>query len=251
MTDGKDERSELQGQQILTTIRRLERRIAERFPDSGLSRVCARLAELAGAAEAEIERLREPLWLLRAAAGLGILGIIVSAEEAFRIAMPGRLKIDSLAELLQASEAAVNLVILLTLGIFFMVSLETRFKRRVAMKALYRLRSIIHIVDMHQLTKDPEYVVTRGADTDASPNRVLSRFQLARYLDYCSELFSLTSKVAALYSEHVNDAVVLGAVNEAESLAASLSNKVWQKIMILNAMQPGKENDPVVMEENP
>ena len=249
MTGGKDERSELQGQRVLETIRRLERRVAERFPGSGLLRVCARLVELAGAAEAEIERLREPLWWLRIGAGLGILGIILSAEEFFRIGLPGRLKIDSLAEFLQASEAAANLVILLALGIFFMISLETRFKRRQAMKALYRLRSIIHIVDMHQLTKDPEYVLVRGAATAASPARVLTRFQLARYLDYCSEMFSLTSKVAALYSEHVNDSVVLDAVNEAESLAASLSNKVWQKIMILNALQPGEESDSVVVEE--
>jgi hypothetical protein len=44
--------------------------------------------------------------------------------------------------------------------------------------------------------------------------------------------------VAALYSEHMHDPVVLDAVNEAETLAASLSYKVWQKIMILNALHP-------------
>jgi hypothetical protein len=54
-----------------------------------------------------------------------------------------------------------------------------------------------------------------------------------RYLDYCSELLSLTSKVAALYVQHLNDAVVLAAVNDIESLAASLSHKIWQKIMII------------------
>jgi hypothetical protein len=34
----------------------------------------------------------------------------------------------------------------------------------------------------------------------------------------------------------VNDAVVLDAVNDIESLAASLSQKVWQKIMILDSL---------------
>lgn len=243
MKESTDEHSELQGQQIIETIGRLQLRISERFPGSGLAQVCARLAELAGAAEAEIERLRQPLWLLRAGAGLGILGIVAVAEEVFRIGLPGSLKIDTLSDFLQGTEAAANLVVLLTIGIFFMVSLETRFKRRAAMKALYRLRSIIHIVDMHQLTKDPEYVGTRGTTTAASPSRVLTRFQLSRYLDYCSEMFSLTSKVAALYAQHVNDSVVLDAVSEAESLAASLSHKVWQKIMILNAVNPGLEQD--------
>jgi hypothetical protein len=238
MKDDKDERSELQSQHILATIRRLERRIAERFPDAGLGRVCARLGELAGAAEAEIAHLRRPLWLLRAGAALGVLGILVVAEEVLRIGLPGDLRIDSLTDFLQGTEAALNLVVLVAIGIFFMISLERRFKREAAMESLYRLRSIIHIVDMHQLTKDPEYAVSRGAATAASPDRPLTRFELSRYLDYCSEMFSLTSKVAALYSEHMHDPVVLDAVNEAETLAASLSYKVWQKIMILNALHP-------------
>ena len=242
MTNTVDERSELRGQEILATINRLELRITQRFPGAGLGRVCARLGELAGAAKAEIAHLRRPLWLLRAGATLGILGILVTAEELFRRGMPGDLRIGGLAEFLQGTEAAVNLVVLLSIGIFFMISLERRFKRESAMKSLYRLRSIIHIVDMHQLTKDPEYAVSRGTATAASPDRPLTRFELSRYLDYCSEMFSLTSKVAALYSEHMHDPVVLDAVNEAETLAASLSHKVWQKVMILNALHPDPEH---------
>jgi hypothetical protein len=241
MTNTADERSELQGQRILATIRRLELRITQRFPGASLGRVCARLGELAGSAEAEIERLQRPLWLLRAGAALGIFTILVAAEEVLRMGMPGDHRIDSLADFLQGTEAALNLVVLAAIGIFFMVSLERRFKREAAMKSLYRLRSIIHIVDMHQLTKDPEYVVSRGTTTEASPARPLTRFQLSRYLDYCSEMFSLTSKVAALFSEHMHDPVVLDAVNEAETLAASLSQKVWQKVMILNALRPDQD----------
>jgi hypothetical protein len=41
--------------------------------------------------------------------------------------------------------------------------------------------------------------------------------------------------VTALPSQHLHDGVVLAAVNEVESLAATLSQKIWQKIMILNA----------------
>jgi hypothetical protein len=93
---------------------------------------------------------------------------------------------------LRASEAAVNQVILLAMAIFFMLSLETRAKRRAALKALHRLRSIVHIVDMHQLTKDPGYLSSPEMATPSSPERSLTRFELARYLDYCSELFSLT-----------------------------------------------------------
>lgn len=248
MPDSQSARAELHGPHILETIQRLERRISARFPDSGLSRVSAHLGQLAGEAEAEVARLRKPLWLPRLGAALGILGIVVIVAGVLRIGLPGSLAMGNLSEFLQASEAAVNLVILLAIGIFFMISLETRLKRHSALTSLYRLRSIIHIVDMHQLTKDPEFVVSPAMTTAASPRRVLTRFELQRYLDYCSEMFSLTSKVAALYAQHLHDGVVLAAVNEIESLAASLSHKIWQKIMILNSVKEAAERNKVTSE---
>jgi hypothetical protein len=88
---------------------------------------------------------------------------------------------------------------------------------------------------MHQLTKDPEHVISPERTTASSPQRTLTRFELVRYLDYCSELLSLSSKLAALHVQYVNDPVVLDAVNDIEVLASDLSNKIWQKIMILDA----------------
>jgi hypothetical protein len=64
----------------------------------------------------------------------------------------------------------------------------------------------------------------------------MTRFELARYLDYCSELLSLTSKLAALHAQYLNDPVVLGAVNDVESLAGQLSGKIWQKIVLLDTI---------------
>jgi hypothetical protein len=224
--------SELQCARILETIRTLERRISERFPASGLSRICAELGLLTSKTEATIERLRRPIWVLRIGAVLGVLAIIAVASGLAVFGWNGKFSVPSLAELLIASEAAVNELILLAAAVFFMVSLEKRFKRRAALKALHRLRSIVHVVDMHQLTKDPGY--TAVTPTASSPERDLSRSEMGRYLDYCSELFSLTSKTAALYAQHLSDPVVLDAVSDIETLAASLSNKVWQKIMILD-----------------
>jgi hypothetical protein len=136
--------------------------------------------------------------------------------------------------MLQAAEAATQNVIFLGIAIYFLLTLEGRSNRRVSLQALHRLRSIVHIVDMHQLTKDPEPLLTPGMATASSPERALGRFELARYLDYCSELLSIASKLAALHVQYVNDPVVLGAVNDIEVLAANLSNKMWQKIVILD-----------------
>jgi hypothetical protein len=86
---------------------------------------------------------------------------------------------------------------------------------------------------MHQLTKDPDRLTFPQPDTRSSPRRELTVPELGRYLDYCSELLSLVSKLAALHAEHLNDPVVLAAVNDLESLTEGLSAKIWQKITLL------------------
>jgi hypothetical protein len=230
--------SELKSQLVVETIGALQRRIAERFADSGLARVAGELYRLGQASDLTIARLRRPIWWLRLGAALGIAGMVAVAVVFAGYLIRTRAQMGGIVDLLQASEAAVNEIVLLGLAIFFMVSLETRVKRRQALQALHRLRNLVHIVDMHQLTKDPEYLVTPSADTASSPTRTLTRFELARYLDYCSELLSLASKVAALHGQYLNDPVVLGAVSDVETLAGSLSNKIWQKITILDTRPP-------------
>jgi len=95
------------------------------------------------------------------------------------------------------------------------------------------LRSIAHIIDMHQLSKDPERVVSTLAMTDVSPQIDMTPAELVRYLDYCSEMLALTGKLAALYVQNFNDTVALAAVNEVESLTTGLSRKIWQKMMVM------------------
>ena len=230
--------SELDAAPVASTISLLARRIQERFPGSGLSEVAAELVRVADQNQATVEHLRRPLWWLRALAGLAIGTLIAlsawAAVELTRIAKGGS---ESLADLLQGIDAATNELIFLSLVVFFLVSLETRLKRRTALRTLHRLRSIAHVVDMHQLTKDPEYALRPVEGTASSPVRTLTRAQLARYLDYCSELLALTSKLAALHAQHLQDPVVLDAVNDIESLTSDLSRKIWQKITILDSVR--------------
>lgn len=226
--------SELKPERIIETIGALERRIGERFPDSGLSKVAAELKRLANETEETSRRLQRPIWPLRIGAALGVIGILAVTVGLVMLAMRVSTHVGGISELLEGSEAAINELVFLGLAIFFLFTLEGRFKRRRALRALHRLRSIVHIVDMHQLTKDPEYILSPGRMTENSPQRAFTRFELSRYLDYCSEMLSLTSKLAALHVQYVNDPVVLGAVNDIETLAGGLSNKIWQKIMILD-----------------
>ena len=127
----------------------------------------------------------------------------------------------------------LNELVLLGVAVFFLGSIEGRIKRRTALRWLHQLRSVAHIVDMHQLTKDPDRLLVERQDTASSPQRLMTSGELGRYLDYCSELLSVTSKVAALFMQHVGDSVVLQSVNEIEDLTNGLSRKIWQKITLL------------------
>jgi hypothetical protein len=143
---------------------------------------------------------------------------------------------DNIYSLLQGMEAAANLIVLIGAGAFFLTRIEERLKRNGALRALHELRSIVHVIDMHQLTKDPSAVVSIRGNTSSSPPRTLTRFEVTRYLDYCSEMLSLTAKVAVLFAQGFPDAIVTETVSDIERIAAGLSQKIWQKIMILQAL---------------
>jgi hypothetical protein len=145
---------------------------------------------------------------------------------------------SNLADLAQGIDAGVNEALLLSAAIYFLVTLERRLKRNEALKALHELRSLAHIIDMHQLTKDPEIVAGEWQPTSGSPVRSeLTPFQLERYLDYCSEMLAVLSKVAAFYVQKFQDEAVLRAVDEVEDLTSGLSNKIWQKITVLDRLR--------------
>lgn len=227
--------TDLRADMILTTIERLENRIRNRFPESGLLKVCVEFRNLAEELRDLAQQLGPPIWPVRGfafAAAFLLVGLTVWALG--QLVGHFTLNAEGVHDLLQSTESAINELIFLGLALFFLVGLETRIKRHSALRALHRLRSIAHVVDMHQLTKDPAYVLGKVVQTDASPERSLTRQELTRYLDYSSEMLALNAKIAALFAQNMDDPVVLNAVNDLEQLAHGLSGKIWQKIMILD-----------------
>ncbi|MEJ0041023.1 MAG: hypothetical protein WDM81_01775 [Rhizomicrobium sp.] len=136
----------------------------------------------------------------------------------------------------QGLDSVVNLLLLAFGAIWFVLTLERRLKRRAVLRRLFELRSFAHIVDMHQLTKDPTVILSAGPPTASSPQRRMSEFELSRYLDYCAEALALIAKLAALYAGSVQDETVIAAVNEVEELTSDLGRKIWQKIMIISRL---------------
>lgn len=224
----------LDAAEIVRTIETLGKRIEERFPGSGLGKVCGRLLDIARHGRERAEWIARPILPLRIATIL--LAVIIVAGLGVMITRlrppPGQFEF---AQFIQVLEAGLNDVVLIGAAIFFLTTIETRIKRRRALRALHELRAIAHIIDMHQLTKDPERTLGEAPVTDSSPTRRMTQFELGRYLDYCSEMLSLTGKVAALYVQQFDDDVALQAVNEIEDLTTGLSRKIWQKLMIVLA----------------
>ena len=224
----------LDAEKITATIKQLEARIVDRFPQSGLRKVCGHLLQVSESAKREIEKIEKPNMALRLAAYVLIAFIVTALVGSLFLVKQPEGGFD-VAQFVQVLESAINDVILIGAAIFFLTSLETRFKRQKTLKALHQLRALAHIVDMHQLTKDPERTVSGKNATPASPKGRMAAGDLERYLDYCSEMLSLIGKVAALYIQNFDDDVALAAVNEIESLTTGLSNKIWQKIDIIQA----------------
>ena len=222
----------MDGQKLIATIDQLRLRIADRFPDSGLGLVCDQLAQVACQAQQRAEWIMRPVYWLRAliAVLIGLTLVILIATFAMR---NWRLEVGNASDFIQMLEAGTNELIFIGAGIVFLVSLEIRWKRHRALDALHELRSIAHIIDMHQLTKDPERTLGSPLVTPHSPTTRMNRFELVRYLDYCSEMLSLTAKVGVLYVQRFHDPVALASANDLESLTVGLSRKIWQKIAIV------------------
>ncbi len=224
---------ELNFQHVLLTIERLEVRIGERFPSSGLRQVCNEFHGFAARSRAQISWIAKPHIPLRLTVFTVIFLALVLAVFSVK-SLDYKVGKLALTDLVQISEVIINEVLLVGAALFFLFSLETRIKRARSLKALHQLRSLAHVVDMHQLTKDPSMVDQKFA-VKSSPKRDLNGFQLKRYLDYCSEILSLIGKLAALYSEKLPDPEVVTAANEIEELCTSLSRKIWQKISTIES----------------
>ena len=228
----------LDATRIADTAERLGKRISERFPGSGLSGVAESLrAEVIAAAETS-RWLATPQWWIRGIALATIVAMLALVIATIVLLKDGVQLFQSVADFVQGIDSAVNELVLLVAASYFLVGWENRRKRRRALRALHVLRSLAHIIDMHQLTKDPELVSAPQWETPSSPRRTFTKFELARYLDYCSEMLSVISKAAALYVQEFDDPVTLAAVNDVEQLTGSLSQKLWLKIDILERVAP-------------
>jgi hypothetical protein len=222
---------------VSATLDRLHERITARFPERNLGEVAKELGDVIELVAAESSERRRQQRLVRTVCVIGVVVVLALATVAMVLSVRDAFETASgtpAFEWLPIVESAVNDLAFAAIAIFFLISLPARQRRRQTLEMLHRLRSLAHIIDMHQLTKDPERIRSAPPPTDASIVPDLSANELGRYLDYCSELLSLVSKTAALCSRDSGDSLVLDTVSEIESLTLGMSRKIWQKISLLH-----------------
>lgn len=237
----------LDSEKIIETVKAIQRRVEKRFPGSGLSKVVAELFKVAEETVTRTNWIQQPHLPLRVSAI--VLSVSIILLIIFVLAHIHQIGFDNYVNFIQALDASLGSVVFIGAAIIFLVSWENRIKRNRALKAIHELRAMAHIVDMHQLTKDPESYFVPGGP--ANVKRSMTSFEMNRYLDYCSEMLALISKIAALYVQGFQDPVLLDAVDDVEDLTAGFSRKIWQKITILENLGPTMHTEIKFEIQNP
>lgn len=226
--------TELQPERIVMTLELLAERIESRFPHRGLTRVARETRLAAGEAVGLAKTIQQPIIPLRVMSGVLITAMVVIVG---KLALNLRINPTGGWEMLEGIDSAISATVYLGVAVVFLITLESRLKRRRSLRALQELRALAHVIDMHQLSKDPEWSLHRESSPLDDEQNHLEPYLLGRYLDYCVDLLALIGKVAALYAQNNADGVVLQAVEEVENLTATLATKIWQKIMVLDQIE--------------
>jgi hypothetical protein len=217
------------------TVAQLERRIYARFGERGLTKAVRDLSQLVDLVQTEAGQSH--VRLLRTTIVTRATSVTIIAATLFALVFSLRTAvIDGLehtAQWVPLVESVINDLVFAAIAVLFLWAMPERLERRVLLRLLHRLRSLAHVIDMHQLSKDPEQVGPSYVPTAQSARHGLDAEQMYHYLNYCSEMLSLTAKTAALCAEHSADGVVLETISTIETLTTELSNKIWQKISLL------------------
>lgn len=226
----------LSSEEILKTTETIASRLAAEFPESGLSEVGEELVGVAKKTKDRVHRVRQSNIFIRVAVGLTFLAAVLVAilglgqQTIFQFFQRSSLSVADWAQIL---EAGANLFFLGGTSIFILMSTELRWKRRVIFSYLHELRNLAHVVDMHQLRKDPVVHIYAGRKESGYKYGAMTNYELARYLDYCIDMLALVGKLSAMYGECAEDPEITSYTHNLETLTNMLGQAIWQKIVML------------------
>jgi hypothetical protein len=208
----------LRPDKLIATSLELATWIRKEHPSAHLSDVADDVYALTTEAVAKAERIRRPMYWLRLLLTLAFAGLAYGVYWHYTH--------HSEKEFMDLLNSLKPLGVFAGSAVIFVITLETRVKRWKALKAIHELQSVVHIIDMHQLGKDP--MIEKFRD---DPDGV--EVKMEQYLHCCTALIAIVSKIGQLYLDHFYDASATTAVNEFEAVATGTSQKIWSKILHL------------------
>lgn len=210
------------------TIITLELKINENFPEASLKKKCHAMLDLLDETNKKIIEVEKPKILIRvlqvSIISLAIFLIFLIFDITnFKTINPN--EITLLNNVIAISDAFFNIIVVLLAGLYYLLNLELKKNRKIIIPTINKLRSFLHVIDMHQQTKNL-------INVDSSKEKI-SNQKLREYLEHSSKMISLVSKIAALYIQKFQDEDIITKVNEIENLSTGLTQKIWQKIIVL------------------
>jgi len=225
----------LHGDSIIETMSSIKNKIITTYPNSNLNKVSKNLLHLSEDIVEKSDRPDHKNTILKITSlflAVCILSILIYFLKGLILKFPK--DFITFVSLLEASLASS---VFIGATIFYLNNIETKYKRKKALDIIDKLRSLSHIIDMHQLNKDPSDFLIVNSYKKVSHN-YSTKESLSKYYDFCSELLSMINKLAAYYIQNLDDHEVREAVDQIEILTTNLSQKIWQKNMILLSQKP-------------
>jgi hypothetical protein len=207
---------------IIETSDHLTRRVSEKLPDSTLAGLAAQLGQVARQTEERARQARRPNLAIRIASILAVCGTLIGLWYLARH-IHARWDFGTITEVFEATDAGFNLLVILAGALWTFVTLEARIKRRKALESIEELRDFIHVIDITQLYYTPDLY-------SANPGNSVSSLNIDyTYLLFCTEMLTLISNLAPLYTRGAAGDSILRAVSDIEMLANAISAKLLSK----------------------
>src|SRR5688500_6482888 len=123
---------ELRLEHIVATAEKLQQRIAERFPGSGLSHIASELVRIAQETGPVLTRMRRPHRIVQTAVVIAVILLVAIPGVLIITRGLSALQIEGLGGLLQVVESAIQDIVFISVALYFLLTLETRLDRRVS-----------------------------------------------------------------------------------------------------------------------
>ncbi|RLZ04090.1 hypothetical protein CWC38_02430 [Kocuria tytonicola] len=168
----------LDGAAVRHSAATLQRRIHARFPQRSLWEVGGELLALVDEVIEGGGISRRRIRTAHALSRLGVLVVLLVFGTAIALAAAS-IWADPEAlgpvEWLPLLETVVNDLVFAGIAIFFLLAVPQRMERARVLRVLHRLRSLAHVIDMHQLVKVPERLPGSATSTAGTTPHGASR----------------------------------------------------------------------------